>query len=720
MPQSNLPAVLNDSELLLKYNKFIYGKLKNAFESSNKIYFEHATGLGKTYICMQTIVDSAIEHHQNLLQNAHNLSLEKKRKLNVLFVCPTDVIRDYFTETIEEQLETRPKTKELWNNSINLSTSLYAGLKSHGKYDLIIFDEMHRLGAKTWGPVAKELLENNPQAKVLGMTATPERTDDPESAYISKLFNNSLPVTKTTVTDAIVRGLLPCPNYIVAKIKSLQKNNGEFEAEEAQLTKLLKQKNTTTEERAEIKELLKEIKFAKSQIAQTEDLTDAVAEQFNAYASQGKNLTHGKFIVFCPMGNTEDEDIHRMQQIMSQCEGWFSKCKGVSKITKYQLYSNHGKAKNRQQLQDFQSNENSDGVKILFAVNMLNEGLHAGNIDGVFMLRETSSPIIYLQQLGRVLSAGKRKDSTPPLVFDLVQNINKNTLFVQSLANSINSQREHFENKNYLHEHNIKFTLQISQNVQFLQDLQNRINAVIHNNDFEFGDFYNRLRRIVESGKSLGDIKQIDTDPFDSSYHLGQKISSIRTGIIKLNNEQIMMLNDIGFVWDATPTNKFEFNDFYNRLLRIIQSGKSLGDIKQIDTDPFDPSYPLGVKFSYVRSDSGRKVLDGTQIQMLNDIGFVWSKKDPTTKFEFNDFYNRLLRIVQSGKSLGDIKQRDADPFDPSYPLGKKFSYVRRDSVRKNLDDTQIQMLNDIGFVWSKKDPSKTKPTSTPIEDEIE
>ena len=51
---------------------------------------------------------------------------------------------------------------------------------------------------------------------------------------------------------------------------------------------------------------------------------------------------------------------------------------------------------------------------------MLNEGLHVSDISGVIMLRPTSSPIIYMQQLGRALSVGHNSE---PIVFDIVNNV---------------------------------------------------------------------------------------------------------------------------------------------------------------------------------------------------------------------------------------------------------------------------------------------------------
>lgn len=63
--------------------------------------------------------------------------------------------------------------------------------------------------------------------------------------------------------------------------------------------------------------------------------------------------------------------------------------------------------------------DNSEHLKLLFCIDMLNEGVHVDDVDGVILLRPTVSPIIYLQQIGRALSAGSGKT---PVIFDLVNN----------------------------------------------------------------------------------------------------------------------------------------------------------------------------------------------------------------------------------------------------------------------------------------------------------
>lgn len=63
--------------------------------------------------------------------------------------------------------------------------------------------------------------------------------------------------------------------------------------------------------------------------------------------------------------------------------------------------------------------DDSDALKVLYCINQLNEAVHISGIDVIVMVRPTKSPVIFHQQLGRVLSSGS---NGTPLVFDLCNN----------------------------------------------------------------------------------------------------------------------------------------------------------------------------------------------------------------------------------------------------------------------------------------------------------
>lgn len=64
--------------------------------------------------------------------------------------------------------------------------------------------------------------------------------------------------------------------------------------------------------------------------------------------------------------------------------------------------------------------DNSSHLKLLYCIDMLNEGIHVDDVDGVILLCSIISTIICKQQIGRALSAGKKKQ---PVIFDIVLNI---------------------------------------------------------------------------------------------------------------------------------------------------------------------------------------------------------------------------------------------------------------------------------------------------------
>ena len=96
--------------------------------------------------------------------------------------------------------------------------------------------------------------------------------------------------------------------------------------------------------------------------------------------------------------------------------GWFSRIDKASHI--YSVYSDDPSAS--QSFADFKADEDSEHLKLLFCIDALNEGIHVENVSGVILLRPTVSPIIYKQQIGRALAAGKRGNA---VIWDIVNNI---------------------------------------------------------------------------------------------------------------------------------------------------------------------------------------------------------------------------------------------------------------------------------------------------------
>ena len=145
------------------------------------------------------------------------------------------------------------------------------------------------------------------------------------------------------------------------------------------------------------------------------ELADGIPELFE------KNLKkkNGKYIIFC-------KDKQHMDEVIEQSKKWFENIDKNPEI--YSVYSGDGYSEksNKKAIKSFE-NSRSKHLKLLFSVDMLNEGLHVEDISGVIMLRPTDSRIVYLQQLGRALSSDTSREKT--IVFDLVNNYLKNNLY---------------------------------------------------------------------------------------------------------------------------------------------------------------------------------------------------------------------------------------------------------------------------------------------------
>lgn len=290
-----------------------------------------------------------------------------------------------------------------WHPSVDYMT--YAFLNSRGnekQYDLIVLDEFHRAGATEWGEAVRKLLSES-KAKVLGTTATPIRYLDEGRNMAEEIFNGNV-ASQMSIGEAWHRNILPIPTYV---------------------TGLFDFKNTAEEVRERIKaaKRIKDKAERLAKLAQTE-LDWEHSEGMPAIIRKHIKPDTKRIIVFC----NSVRHLHTMKATIAK---WFDMA-GLEVADIYSV-SHDTDSENPEQMQAFEQ-DTADGVKIMLAVNMLNEGVHIPRVDAVIMLRTTASRIIYMQQLGRCLTAANSKS---PVVLDMVDNI--------SGANAITDIKNEFE-----------------------------------------------------------------------------------------------------------------------------------------------------------------------------------------------------------------------------------------------------------------------------------
>ena len=378
---------------LFPHNQRAYNAACHLLRKEGKAAIIHPTGTGKSFIAFRLVFDNP--------------------KAAVLWLSPSEYIFRTQVENLKKSLlsgdsvKESPKEKMLAGDSAkenrrkgtelekvkllkqvmgNLEFMTYSKLmlctdfNSEKKLDYIILDEFHRCGAAEWGKGVQRILLEYPEAKVLGLSATNVRYLDGQRDMAEELFEGCV-ASKMTLGEAVAAGLLPGPIYVVS-MYSCQK---ELERLEKRIKNgrdpSLKRKN---------EELLEKLRRSLGK-------ADGLERVFGKHM---KNR-HGKYIVFCSGKG-------HMEEMVSHVGEWFFLVDKKPHI--YQVACDNPDA--RKQFEAFQK-DGSSHLKLLFCIDMLNEGVHVEGVDGVILLRPTVSPTLYLQQIGRGLAAGRGKKKQP-------------------------------------------------------------------------------------------------------------------------------------------------------------------------------------------------------------------------------------------------------------------------------------------------------------------
>ena len=359
---------------LYPHNKACYEKIKEGFKTSNIVGIVHATGTGKSFNALEYVSDNTNE--------------------NILYVVPSLGIIEHLKTIVASNgfdLEKFfPNLKFCtYMSFVNLSREELKNIK----VDTLILDEFHHLGAPVWGARINTLIETHSNIKVLGMTAytvrdrnTPYERDmaNPDT---DELFSNHI-VSRYDLCDAMIDGVLPKPIYKTAFVNLIEDVD--------YLEKRLDDLDHNSSKYIDCEKVLRDVK---KQIANALSMKELVK----------KNLKpNGKYIYFCPM--ITKEMVNDIDTIMKEAKNWFLEM-GLAEdeIIFYKSTSEMGTLgnKNREAFYndiDLDNRDTSNKLRVMFAINQYNEGVHAPNVDGVILGRDTCSDIVYFEQIGRALA----------------------------------------------------------------------------------------------------------------------------------------------------------------------------------------------------------------------------------------------------------------------------------------------------------------------------
>ena len=671
--------------VLKDFQRPIVDRIKNKFKEKNFTSLVLPTSTGKSYIALtemhdfeKTINKLNSDNHARILYLAPNEEILNQLK---------SIIRETYNP--EKHLNDKDEDADIKRIFPNLVLGTYQDLKDRtdnknnlkeiyrNKYDLIIFDEIHRTGAQEWINLIEELIDNQDKdTKVLGMTATPERDMD---------FRN--------MTEFWARKFGYTDDEILKK-EHLSSNLDLIEAIQSGILMNFDVINCAYTYQNQLEELkfsideINDEKLKDEELKKYEKLRRKVSSSVGIERILNENIkSDDKYIVFLPVtrkcededGNTEyyDENgkkinqsaarrmIEDYQTLFSQflySDEYLKNNPGIEKLyrkiinndnldevernylesekenilllSKYEMkYKNesliskndiladkiinymgwkklsnkklkeklheemkdkvenismlgsYGSKANRDFLNKF--NEPTNGKpKLMFVMNKLNEGVHAKGISGIVWLRpmDTNSRILFLQQLGRCMKYNDKENlmnEKKPKVIDLVNNVLnvklvRNHDLEESDIIKLTIIKDWIEDKGRIPNGNSKdkFERNIAKNIIFIK---NRYSKYIENKDLLKEDMKYE-KAIVDMCCDL-DIWNIEVD-FSKEENLpkvvdGEQEDSL-SGILQLDpvtREFLELRNEV----ENYNSNNFEetFNYYYGLLVKIKQQNES-------------------------------------------------------------------------------------------------------------------------------------------------
>ncbi|WP_456272426.1 DUF3427 domain-containing protein [Bacillus sp. AK031] len=240
----------------------------------------------------------------------------------------------------------------------------------HSEFDYVLVDEVHKAGAKSY----LKVMDYFKPKFLMGMTATPERTDD---FNIYQLFDYNI-AYEIRLQEALEEDML-CPFHYFGVTD--YEYNGQLLDETAALSKLV------TEER--VKHILEKIDY---------------------YSYSGEKV---RGLMFCSRKEEAEE---------------LSKALNSHGLNTVALLGNHSPEERLLRVTQLENGL----LDYIITVDIFNEGVDIPSVNQVVMLRQTQSSIIFIQQLGRGLRKHDSKDFVT--VIDFIGNYKNNYLIPVALS----------------------------------------------------------------------------------------------------------------------------------------------------------------------------------------------------------------------------------------------------------------------------------------------
>lgn len=623
---------------LYEHNRVAYETAKVLLEREGKAAIVHPTGTGKSFIAFKLCEENS----------------DKK----ILWLSPSEYI-------FKTQLENLKSTSEGYTPD-NIVFYTYAKLTylsddeiEEIKPEYIILDEFHRCGAEVWGKGVQKVLRTYANVPVLGLSATNIRYLDNQRDMAEELFEGNI-ASEMTLGEAIVRGILTPPKYVLS-VFQYQKDLEKYSY------RVKHAKNKAVRDAGE--------KYLEA-LRRALDKADGLPEIFEKHMENKR----GKYIVFCA-------NVEHMEEMTGYAEEWFGGIDGNPHI--YKAYSDDPETSKA--FENFKKDE-SDHLKLLYCIDMLNEGVHVDDVSGVILLRPTVSPIIYKQQIGRALSASK---TTKVVIFDIVMNID-NLYSIGTIEDEMQVVMTYYRERG-LENEIVNEHFKVVDEVRGCIELFERLNDTLSASwEYMFGE----AKRYYEKNGNLEVPKNYKTE---QGYSLGSWLTTQRKvrrgeqfGI--LGRERIEKLDGIGMRWESYKD--LSWNKYYAAAKKYYVEH---GDLK-VPVSYTVNGLNLGSWISnlrtYRKNGGQSSFISEERTKALNEIEMIWDVSD--TLWERN---------YKAAKSYYKVHGN----------LDIPLTYVTKDGIKlgiwlnnvrgihngkitgRKLTREQVESLNEIGMLWSPK-----------------
>ena len=623
---------MNNILNLYEHNIEAFNRVLNAYNNGeDKVAILQATGTGKSYVALR-------------------LAYEYKDK-KVLYISPSEAIIEHIKNIINNNgLDINrdfPNLKfRTYQSLINLSREEIVDLD----VDLLITDELHHLGAPVWGNRINTIVDTHPNMLLFGMSAYNVRDRgtiyerDMTNPDTDELFSGKV-VNYYDLCDAMIDGVLPKPIYRSAYVRLYDY--------EKYLEDKIEEGNLSTKDYTEYMKLLLD---AKRRIINAPSIPDMVR----------KNIKNdGKYIYFCPP--ITEEDTNDIDTIMNEVKQWFegydvvfykttSKDKTSGKLNREAFYNDR----------DLEGNSVKKKLRIMFAINQYNEGVHAPDVDGVILGRGTTSDIVYFEQIGRALAVkGKTKEK-----YEEYDSLTRNELIDIAKGNGIDVSLD-MTKEEIIDKLLSPVIIDLTNNIEFIEELENNLK--------------NRVKEIQrKQGKSNRKVKIRNTD-FDINMENKDLYEILRYVRDRINPNN----------WDMMYELAKKYYEHYGNL-KIPRSFKTKNGYEADEN-----GYNLGNWINYQRMNYKKGSLSEYRIKKLKEIDMIFGigKQDAwNMMYELAKKYYEHYGDLKISRFFKTINGYEVD--EKGYNLGAWISTQRFSYKKGTLFEDRIEKLEKIGMIF--------------------